>query len=189
MMNWLPAASDFRGDLRAALEAPHSAECLGKLAALAQCRLGYLETIQLEHALSRVSVEDAPGFSRARLAIVASSTIDHLVPAIRVAALRRQLLLDVYVGQYGQYRQELLDETSPLHQFGPQIVLLSLTAREAIAGAPLAVTPAQVDGIIGPSIDELRVLWGKARETLHATMSLIRSSGAMTAWFRARPRS
>lgn len=169
-MNWLPAASDFRGDLRAALEAPHSAECIGKLAALAQCRLGYLETIQLAHALSRVSVEDAPGFSRARLAIVASSTIDHLVPAIRVAALRRQLLLDVYVGQYGQYRQELLDETSPLHQFGPQIVLLSLTAREAIAGAPLGVTPEEVDGIIGPSIDELRVLWGKARETLHATV-------------------
>ena len=169
-MNWLPAPSDFRGDLRAALEAPQAADRVGKLATLADCRLSYLETIQVERALSRVSVAEAPGFSRIKLAIVASSTVDHLAPAIRVAGLRHRLLLDVYVGQYGQYRQELLDEASPLHRFGPQIVLISLTAREAVAGAPLAATAAEVEEIIGTSIEELRVLWRKARETLSATV-------------------
>ena len=170
MMSWLPAPSDFRADLRAALEAPDSVERLRKLSALSRSRLGYLETLQLGRALSRISGEEAPGFSQARLALLASSTVDHLVPALRVAGLRHQLLLDVHVGQYGQYRQELLDESSPLHQFSPQFVLLSLTAREAIAGAPLAAGPAEADAIVGPTIEELRVLWRRARQALNATV-------------------
>ncbi|KPK54473.1 MAG: hypothetical protein AMJ63_03235, partial [Myxococcales bacterium SG8_38_1] len=170
MMSWLPAPSDFRADLRAALEAPDSVERLRKLSALSRSRLGYLETLQLGRALSRISGEEAPGFSQARLALLASSTVDHLVPALRVAGLRHKLLLDVHVGQYGQYRQELLDESSPLHQFSPQFVLLSLTAREAIAGAPLAAGPAEADAIVGPTIEELRVLWRRARQALNATV-------------------
>ena len=66
------------------------------------------------------------------MAILASATVDHLVPAIRVSGLRRRLLLDVHVGPYGQYRQQLLEAESLLHQLRPQIVVLSLTAREAI---------------------------------------------------------
>jgi len=170
MMNWLPGPSDFRGHLKAALQAPDSADGLRRLTALSQHRLDYLQTIQLERALSRLSAEDPSGFSPVKLAILASSTVDHLVPAIRVAALRRHLLIDVYVGQYGQYRQELLDETSRLHRFGPQVILLSLTAHQAVAGVPLTATFEDVDASIGPSIDELRMLWGKARETLHASV-------------------
>lgn len=166
-MNWLPAPSDFRGDLRRALEAP---DRLPRLAALARHRLGFLETIQVDRALGQVSADQATGFSPVRLAILASSTVDHLVPAIRVAGLRRRLLIDVHIGAYGQYRQQLLDAASPLHQFGPQIVLLSLTAREAVASAPLTATATEVDAMIGRSIDELRVLWRKARETLNATV-------------------
>ncbi len=133
MMNWLPAPSDFRGDLHAALEAPDAADRLEKLTALSRCRLGYLETIQLERALGRGSGEEAPGFARARLAILASSTVDHLVPAIRVAGLRRRLLIDVYVGSLRAIPAGAARRGSPLHRFGPQIVLFSLTAHEAIA--------------------------------------------------------
>jgi len=169
-VNWLPATRDFRGDLRAALKIEDSTARARKLASLAQHCLSYLETIQLDRAISQLPPEPAPGFARVKLAIVASSTVDHLVPAIRVAALRRQLLLDVYLGPYGQYRQELLDARSGLHRFEPQIVLLSLTAREAISNAPLTAASAEVDAIIEASLEELRVLWGRARETLNATV-------------------
>ena len=77
---------------------------------LAQCRLGYLETIQLEHALSRVSVEEAPGFSRARLAIVASSTVDHLVPAmdeLRTACDAVERSADAVLWPFPTYHQML----------------------------------------------------------------------------------
>src|SRR6267143_1387269 len=170
MMGWLPSLSDFRGHLRAALAVPPSAERLEKLAFLAQHRLGFLETIQLDRVLRDLTPEPASGFSMVRLAILASSTVDQLLPAIRVVGLRRRLVIDVHIGTYGQHRQDLLDSTSRLHQFGPQLVLFSTTAREAIAGVPLAATSGEVDEAIARSVDELRLLWGKARETLKATV-------------------
>src|SRR5271170_4251759 len=142
-MNWLPIAPDFRGDLRAALDSAKPTDCLENLASLAAYRLGFLETVQLDRAFGRLGLKEAPGFLPIRLAVLASSTVDHLSPAIRVAGLRRRLLIDVHAGAYGQYRQDLLDPTSSLHQFAAQAVLFSLTAREAIASVPLTVAMAE----------------------------------------------
>ena len=167
-MDWLPAPQDFRGRLRLALEP--SPDRVEKLAALAQHRLSFLEMIQLDRALGSAGAEPPRGFASVRLAILASATVDHLLPAIRVSGLRRRLLIDVHIGPYGQYRQQLLDADSPLHRLRPQIVLLSLTAREAIASVPLTATAAEADAAIARSIDELRMLWRKARETYEATV-------------------
>ena len=135
---------------------------------LAQHRLSFLEMIQLDRALGSACLEVPPGFSSVRLAILASATVDHLLPAIRVSGLRRRLLIDIHIGPYGQYRQQLLDTESPLRRLQPQIILLSLTAREAIASVPLTATAPEADAAIGRSIDELRMLWRKARETFQA---------------------
>jgi FkbH-like protein len=169
-MTWLPVAPDFGGDLRAALESPKPLGFLEKLASLAQHRLGFLETLQLDRALSQWTLEAVSGFSVVRLAILASSTVDHLLPAIRVAGLRRRLLIDVRIGAYGQYRQELLSPASFLHQFAPQMVLFSLTAREAASVVQLTTTETEVNAAIARSIGEWRLLWGKARETFNATV-------------------
>ena len=164
IMSWLPVADDFRGDLRAALDQAMPTDALDGLAALAARRLGFLETVQLDRALARLDLKEAPGFQPVRLAILASSTVDHLPPAIRVAGLRRRLLIEVHSGAYGQYRQDLLDADSALHRFAPQAVLFSLSAREAIAGVALTASAAEVDGAIGRFVSELRSLWRKARE-------------------------
>jgi FkbH-like protein len=169
-MSWLPAPLDFRGDLRAALETTDSTARVEKLASLAQHRLGFLETMQLDRSLGRAAADTVPGFSLVRLAILASSTVDHLVPAIRVAGLRRRLLIDIHLGAYGQHRQDLLDPASPLYRFAPQTVLLSLTARDATAGVPLSATNSEVDQAIARYVDELRHLWRKAREAFKATV-------------------
>jgi FkbH-like protein len=163
-MNWLPIAGDFRADLRAALDQPKPTEGCEGLSALAAHRLGFLETVQVDKALARLNLKEALGFQPVKLAILSSSTVDHLPPAIRVAGLRRKLLIEVHGGAYGQYRQDLLDPTSALHGFKPQAVLFSLTAREAIASVPLTATTTEVDGAIGRFIAELRPLWRKARE-------------------------
>lgn len=168
MIHWLPVPQDFRGCLRLALEP--STDRLEKLTALAQHRLSYLEMIQLDRALGPACAESAQGFSPVRLALLASATVDHLAPAIRVAGLRRRLLIDVHVGPYGQYRQLLLDPASSLHRFNPQIVLLSLTARQAMVSVPLTATAADADAAIVGLVDELRMLWRKARETFRATV-------------------
>ncbi len=169
-MSWLPIAPEFSTDLGVALESSNPATCLEKLASLAQYRLGYLETLQLDRALGRLKLQSGSGFTAVRLAVLSSSTVDHLLPAIRVAGLRRRLLIDVHTGAYGQYRQNLLDPASWLHQFAPHFVLLSITARDTIASVPLTAATAEADETISRSIDELRLLWRKARETFNATI-------------------
>ena len=169
-MTWLPIAPDFRVDLGAALQSPDPTDRLEKLASLAQYRLGYLETLQLDRALGRLTLEPPPDFATVRLAVLSSSTVNHLLPAIRVAGLRRRLLIDVHDGTYGQYRQDLLNPDSSLHEFAPQFVLFSITARDTIASVPLMATSDEVSETIARSIDELRLLWRKARETFNATI-------------------
>ncbi len=164
MMSWLPIASNFREDLRTALANAEPADRLEQLATLAGYRLGFLEIVQLDRAFVRLGLKEALGFMPLRLAILASSTVDQLAPAIRVAGLRRRLLIEVQYGGYGQYRQELLDPSSSIYQFAPQAILFSLTAREAIAAVPLTATVMEVDETIERLIGELRHFWRKARE-------------------------
>jgi len=169
-MNCLPNPSDFRQSLRAALAATDPGERLNKLADLAQFRLGFLETIQLDNALGKTAATARAGFAQLRLALLSSCTVDHLLPAIRVAGLRQRLLIEVYMGSFGQYRQELLDPVSALHNFRPEIILLSLTAREAIAGVPLEATTVEAERAVAGAIADVRQLWCTARETFKATV-------------------
>jgi FkbH-like protein len=170
MMSWLPIAPDFRGDLRAALDNAKPTDCLENLASLAAYRLALLETVQLDRALGPLGLKEAPGFQPIGLAVLASSTVEHLLPAIRVAGLRCRLLIDVHSGAYGQYRQDILNPTSSLYAFAPQCILFSLTAREAIAAVPLAATVREVDETIARLIDELRSLWRKVRGICNAVI-------------------
>ncbi len=81
MLNWLPAPANFRAGLRAALEASQPVERLNQLAELAGHRLSFLETLQLDRALGRLVDEPATGFTTVRLAMLCSSTVDHLARA------------------------------------------------------------------------------------------------------------
>ncbi len=82
MMSWLPIARDFRGELRAALDSANPTDRLENLASLATYQLGFLETIQLDRAVGQLGLKEAPGFLSVRLAVLASSTVNHLSPAI-----------------------------------------------------------------------------------------------------------
>lgn len=169
-MNWLPAPGDFRQSLRTALAATNPDDRLEKLAVLAQHQLGFLETIQLDNALGKTAATANASFVPLRLALLSSCTIDHLLPAIRVAGLRRRLLIEVYTGSFGQYRQELLDPASALHGFRPDILVFSLTAREAIAGVPLGATTDEAVQAMARASADVQQLWHTARETLKATI-------------------
>ena len=141
---------------------------LAALRALSHYRLGYLETIQLDRALSQATAESPGELSPLRLALLASSKADHLKPSIRIAGLRRGLLIEIYLGTYGQYRQELLDSSSRLHRFKPQFVLFSLTAREFLSEVTVDSSGAEIEGLVARYCGELSGLWQRAREGLGA---------------------
>jgi len=161
---------DFRLQLQAALAEAEPRARLGGLARLAQSRLGFVETIQLDRALARSAAGSIDGYARVRLAVLSANTIDHLLPAIRVAGLRYKLRLDVFSGSFGQYRQELLDPASPLLHFRPDLILLSLDARQATSGVPIAATAQEVEDALARAVEELRELWRHARSRFNATV-------------------
>lgn len=175
-LEWLPPPADFRRELQAATGASAAAERLERLAALAQTRLSFIENIQLDNALRATDrLADAAGqpaaaMTRVRLALLSSSTVDHLLPPLRVAALRRRVRLDVRAGAFGQYRQELLAPPPELTAFAPQIVLLSLMASEFIAGARPGQSAGDTQSMISGAVMELRGLWSKARQTFNAAV-------------------
>ena len=95
-----------------------------------------------------------PATKPIRLAVLGSSTIDHILPAVRVGALRRGLWVSCYAAGYGQYHQELLNAASALTQFKPDTVLFSLDARHVLG---LASEP---DAIV----EKMQALWNLARQ-------------------------
>src|SRR5258706_238589 len=161
---------DFRLQLQIALAGSDAHARLDGLARLAQSRLGFTETIQLDRALARGVAETVEGYAPVRLAVLSSSTIDHLLPAIRVAGLRYKVRFEVFSGAFGQYRQELLDPASPLLQFRPELILLSLNARQAVSGVPIAATAEEVEEALARAVEELPGLLGHARSRLRRTL-------------------
>jgi FkbH-like protein len=170
LMPWLPAPTDFRQDLRRATDGQPASDRLVALAALARHDLGFLETLQIDRAVARLVTISVDGFAKARVALLGAATVEHLAPAIRVAGLRRDMLIDVHVGPYGQYRQQIVDPQSPLASWEPQFVLLSLTARETLASVSVSADASEVDRALAGAIDELRRLWAVSRARFRATV-------------------
>jgi FkbH-like protein len=172
-MNWLPAVPDFRERLQRAGALADPAERLRALAALSQFRLGVVEELQLDRAVSKCVAQVDPRSADllpVRIALLSSATVDHLLAAVRVAALRAGLLADARAGAFGQYRHELLGAASPLVEVRPEFVVLSLAVRDVLAPLPLDSRRDDAERAVAGAIDALRPLWRAARERFDATV-------------------
>lgn len=132
---WLPDDEQWTARLAEAESVPDMQRAWAALVALARTRADYVRTKRIDLALRRRFETEPPASLAtlpARLAILSSCTTSHLAPAIRVALLRRAIWSQVYEAPFGQYRQELLDSNSALHQFNPTGILFSFDARHLI---------------------------------------------------------
>ncbi|HJE29825.1 MAG TPA: HAD-IIIC family phosphatase, partial [Pseudomonas nitrititolerans] len=121
-------------------------------------------------ALRMVHDDDAPqtGLRPLRMALLSSHSVDHLLPSIRVAGLQRGLALSLQVAPYGLYRQSLLGDDPELSAFAPQMVVLALDAHDAPLQLPLEASQEQVDAAVAGRVEELRLLWRRARQRFAA---------------------
>ncbi|HWX50077.1 MAG TPA: hypothetical protein VNZ61_18680, partial [Roseomonas sp.] len=160
---WLPSHPDLGAAIGAARRLPDAAERLSAAIRLAGFRRDFTATGRID----RLAAEGLAGTGSAtggrpggltplRLAILASHTVDHLVPAIRVSGLDRRVALSVHVAPYGMYRQALLGEDPALASFDPQLILLALDARDAPIDLPLDSTEEAVAAAVATRVEELR---------------------------------
>jgi FkbH-like protein len=169
---WLPSHPDLGAAMADARREGDAAAKLAAATRLAGFRRDFVATGRIDK-LAEAALRDgadagAAGLMPYRLAILASHTVDHLVPGIRVAGLSRRLAMSVHVAAYGQYRQALLGHDPELAAFAPQMVLLALDARDAPLDLPLDAPEEAVAAAVGARVDELRGLWRRARERFAA---------------------
>jgi len=136
-----------------------SDDAFSKLANLANQAVDYLGAIQINRTIDRLVNKP----NAVKLAVLSSATCDHLVPGIRLAALRRGLLIEIYCGQYGQYRHEIMQPPSSLRAFAPEYILLSLHADSLLGQISPASSPDEVDAILNLQVESLIQLWSQAK--------------------------
>jgi FkbH-like protein len=165
------AAPAFRERFKAALAVRDEVERLDALKSLSEAAPGYVETIQLDKALSGIAADAVEKrLTRLRVAILSSDTINHLLPGLRVAALRRGFFFDVFAGAFAQYRQEVLEPASRLKSFAPEVIVLSLSARAQIGALPIDADREHVEQVLQSEVAEVRSLWEAARHRFGAVV-------------------
>ena len=157
---WLPELPGWSGLLEAARQEPTD-QALTLLQRLANSRMDFVRASKLDKAVQKVlaQAETKPSLSVIKLALLGSSTLSHLLPSIRLGGLRRGFLLDIYVGPYGLYRQELANSQSGLHQFKPDVVCFAFDAQH-LAGSENAGPEA--------AMANLRQCWQLAKASVGA---------------------
>ena len=135
-LDWLPERAGW-AELLASAQELEPAEAFEAFRALATSRVDFVSANRLDKTIQKyIKQHGVPQKLPAiKVALLGSSTISHLVPGIRLGALRRGLIVDVLLGDYGLYRQELADGGSPVHAFQPDVVLLALDAEHLAGGS------------------------------------------------------
>jgi len=90
--------------------------------------------------------------------------VSHLIPAIRVAFMRRGIWAEIYTNPFGQYLQDLMDAGSALHAFKPNVVLFAFDARHALGRANAARDAAAADRAVEDAADQCAHVWDMARQ-------------------------
>lgn len=162
---WLPERVDWGQALKGAITG--AKEPWNDLRTLSLSRLDFLKTGTLDRALVQAygmrlpeNLETQP----IRLAILSSHTVDHLLPGLRVGALRHGIHLSGYIAAYGQYFQELRDPKSDYYAFAPNVTLFSFDAAALLGAADASRTAADVEKVVEAAVSKLSTLWSLAIE-------------------------
>lgn len=69
-------------------------------------------------------------YQKLKVAILCSFTIESIEPILRVEAFKEKMNIETYICGYSQYAQDILDETSGLYMFNPDVVILAIRLEE-----------------------------------------------------------
>jgi FkbH-like protein len=79
----------------------------------------------------REKAREIPGHTKFKLAILRSFTVEPMVPLLRAEAFAYGIDLEVHIGDFNTYVQDMLDGQSSLYRFAPNAVLLAVRTDQA----------------------------------------------------------
>jgi len=145
-------------------------QALRDLKLLAGTRLDYIATLQIDRLAQNVFKAGPESWPEIRLALLGTSTLDHLIAPIRVAGARRGLKVTPFIGGFGMFRQELIEPDNDLRRFGPHVVLFDLRANDVVEKLSINSSDSAVDLAITAAVEDLIGLWRLARTQFGATV-------------------
>jgi len=95
-----------------------------------------------------------------RLALLSTYTTQQWAPLLQLSAWRLGMHLDIYHANYNQYHQEILDPSSGLYQFQPEIVLLAPHA----GALPLPHYTPDASALVEQEVARWAGLWQRLQE-------------------------
>ena len=163
-LHWLPTLPDWRQRMKALPADPATA--WEKAVTLSNAKLNFVLTNALDETIRGILPEGPAALStkKIRLAVIGSSTLTHLLPAIRAAGLRRGIWIDTYENEYGQYLQELSEPDSSLHAFKPNAILIALDAYHLTAGVTAGLHQEGANAALRETQNRIREVWRLAKQ-------------------------
>jgi FkbH-like protein len=114
-------------------EIDHSLENIQDIISKAEIQ-GLMGYIALARKIDEKQLFDgSPTNRRIRIAVLSSFTLGGVREALLIKCLRQGISPLIYVGDYNQYNQEILDPSSELYEFKPDLVIMILDTR-TVAG-------------------------------------------------------
>ncbi|MEO5345965.1 MAG: HAD-IIIC family phosphatase [Magnetococcus sp. YQC-9] len=98
-----------------------------------------------------------------RVAVVATSTMDHLLPVLRLYLAAAGFDVTLFNAEFNTLHQTVLDPGSELYAFGPEIIWLATHFRDSGLDTLPGATNAAIETAIAESVSRFRDLWQALR--------------------------
>ena len=171
---WLPICTTFGSRLKE-LDGATPDQQIAGLRFLSQHRLDFVKTNALATKIAKV-ISSLPGGYIAQcgptvnVALLSSHTMSHLTGGIAVGALRRGFNANLFVGQYGLYRNELLEPDPSLLAFAPNVIVIAVDVQDVSFELSLDAKHRDVKVAVDAKVSELVRIWRQARLSFNATI-------------------
>ena len=103
---------------------------------------------------------------KTKLAILGSFTTTQLAQAVELALFSMDGGVEILEADYGVYRQEILDPSSELYRFQPNIVFLATSWRDLIHRPAIDLGRAEVAALVDAELADWSTLWRTAHDRL-----------------------
>jgi len=133
-----PDRQDLRRQIKEAVDAKNAAAAVNSARKLLAVSSKSADVIFCSSAFSAIgdALCEQLGMRRLKTYIVRSVTLEPILAALAVEAVLANYALDIQVGGYGSYVDELLNPTSALAQFQPELILIILDYEELAGRLP-----------------------------------------------------
>jgi FkbH-like protein len=108
--------------------------------------------------------EPLPAARRLKLGLLGGFTTQLIRPLLELACFRDGIDAEIYEAEYGLYRQEVLDRSSGLHRFRPDVVVIATHWRDANLPPLLDDAELAVEQLVG----SFEALWAICTQELRA---------------------